>query len=337
MISFRNDYSELAHPEIIRHLLTLCEEQNEGYGLDRHSLHAAELIRHAINCPEADIHFIPGGTQTNLVAISALLRPFEAVIAAETGHINVHETGAIEATGHKVCTVSSVDGKLSPADLEKAVLYHSDEHMVKPRMVYLSQSTEYGTLYSKDELTDIRRICDKYGLLLFADGARLASALTAESNDLTLQDLGKWTDLFSIGGTKSGAMLGEALILLNPSLQSDFRYMIKNRGAMLAKGFLCGAEFEALFTNDLFFRIGAYENEQADRIRQALVEKGYAFAATPCTNQLFPIVSDEKIRELSEKFAFNIDRRYDSNSCVIRLVTSFATRPEAVELLISCL
>lgn len=334
MISFRNDYSELAHPEVIRHLLTLCEEQNEGYGLDWHSLHAEELIRNAIGCPHASVHFIPGGTQTNLLAISALLRPFESVIAAETGHINVHETGAIEATGHKVCTVPATDGKLSPADIENAVLFHGDEHMVKPRMVYLSQSTEYGTLYSKAELTAIREVCTKYSLLLFVDGARLASALAARTNDVTLCDLGTLADLFYIGGTKSGAMLGEALVLINPALQTDFRYMTKNRGALLAKGFLCGAEFEALFTNDLFYQIGEYENRQAEKIRAALEEKGYSFAATPCTNQLFPIVCDQKIEELSREFAFNIDRRYDKTSCVIRLVTSFATKPEAVEKLI---
>jgi threonine aldolase len=271
MISFRNDYSEVAHPRIIEKLLECATQQNDGYGLDLHSRNAADSIRRWLGV-DADIHFIPGGTQTNLLAISACLRPFECVISCDTGHVNVHETGAIEGTGHKVVTVPHMSGKLTPDGIRSAVEYHADEHMVKPRMVYLSNSTELGTIYTKAELTEIRKVCDELGLLLFLDGARLGSALTSVFNDLTLSDLAELCDLFYIGGTKNGAMFGEALVIVNPLLKPDFRYMIKNRGAMLAKGFVTGMQFEVLFEGEepLYFALAEHANH---RMRDGAIDQ----------------------------------------------------------------
>ena len=339
MISFRNDYSEVAHPCILQKLSECAYTQNSGYGLDGHSQAAADSIRRLMG-RDADIHFIPGGTQTNLLAISACLRPFECVLACDTGHINVHETGAIEATGHKVVTVPHVDGKLTPDGIRALFDVHESEHMVKPRMVYLSDSTELGTIYSKAELTAIRRICDELGLLLFLDGARLGSALCSTQNDLTLADLASLCDLFYIGGTKNGALFGEALVVVNEVLRPDFRYMIKNRGAMLAKGFITGMQFEVLFAGDepLYFDLADHANRQANKIADALLAKGYDFYATPSgTNQLFPIVTAEKLAKLQQTFAFNVEKKLPDGRAAIRFVTSFATTDEMVHALIASL
>lgn len=339
MISFRNDYSEIAHPLILSKLADCAYTQNAGYGLDDHSRTAADSIRRHLGV-DADIHFIPGGTQTNLLAISACLRPFECVIACDTGHINVHETGAIEGTGHKVITVPHQNGKLTPDGILALYQYHADEHMVKPRMVYLSDSTELGTIYTKAELTAIRTVCDKLGLLLFLDGARLGSALCSVHNDLTLADLAALCDLFYIGGTKNGALFGEALVIVNPTLKVDFRYMIKNRGAMLAKGFVTGIQFEVLFEGDapLYFALADHANRQAKKIEDALMQKGYGFYAPPAgTNQLFPVVTEEKLAELSANFAFNVEKTLSDGRFAIRFVTSFATTDEMVDSLIAAL
>lgn len=339
MISFRNDYSEVAHPRILQTLLECAHTQNNGYGLDDHSRAAAESIRRLLG-KDADIHFIPGGTQTNLLAISACLRPYECVLTCDTGHINVHETGAIEATGHKVVTVPHVDGKLTPEGIRAMFDAHESEHMVKPRMVYLSDSTELGTVYTKSELSAIRRTCDELGLLLFLDGARLGSALCSEQSDLTLADLASLCDLFYVGGTKNGAMLGEALVIMSDALKPDFRYMIKNRGAMLAKGFVTGIQFEVLFEGDepLFFELAGHANRQANKIADALTAKGYDFYATPSgTNQLFPIVTAEKMAELERNFAFNVEMKLPDGRVAIRFVTSWATTDEMVDALIASL
>lgn len=336
MISFRNDYSEVAHPLILQKLTECATTQNEGYGLDAHSQAAAASICRLIG-KEADIHFIPGGTQTNLLAIASCLRPYECVLTVNTGHINVHETGAIEGTGHKVVTCPHADGKLTPEGILAMFNTHESEHMVKPRMVYLSDSTELGTIYTKAELTAIRAVCDKLGLLLFLDGARLGSALCSPQNDLTLADLAELCDLFYIGGTKNGALFGEALVIVNPMLKSDFRYMIKNRGAMLAKGFVTGMQFEVLFAGEspLYFELATHANRQADKIAKSLIEKGYEFYAPPMgTNQLFPIVTAEKMAELERSFAFNIEKPLADGRFAIRFVTSWATTDAMVEKLI---
>ncbi|NLO10148.1 MAG: aminotransferase class V-fold PLP-dependent enzyme [Clostridiales bacterium] len=331
MYSFLNDYSEGAHPRILDALYKLNKEQNIGYGKDNHCIRAKEAIKKHLLKDDVDIHFIPGGTQANLLVISSFLRPHECVIAADTGHINVHETGAIEATGHKVVIMPHEDGKLTPASIEKAIKYHTDEHMVKPGMVYLSNTTELGTIYNKAELTAIRELCNKFGLLLFLDGARLGSALTCESNDVKISDLANLTDVFTIGGTKNGALLGEALVIARDDLKEDFRYLIKQRGAMMAKGFVLGLQFEELFRDNLYFTLASHANDMAEKIADTLKNNGYSFYATPVTNQLFPIMPNILLKELSKEYNFMIDHEIDDNYSVIRLVTSWATSEESVD------
>ena len=331
MYSFLKDYSEGANPRILDALYKLNKEQNIGYGKDNHCIRAKEAIKKHLLKDDVDIHFIPGGTQANLLVISSFLRPHECVIAADTGHINVHETGAIEATGHKVVIMPHEDGKLTPASIEKAIKYHTDEHMVKPGMVYLSNTTELGTIYNKAELTAIRELCNKFGLLLFLDGARLGSALTCESNDVKISDLANLTDVFTIGGTKNGALLGEALVIARDDLKEDFRYLIKQRGAMMAKGFVLGLQFEELFRDNLYFTLASHANDMAEKIADTLKNNGYSFYATPVTNQLFPIMPNILLKELSKEYNFMIDHEIDDNYSVIRLVTSWATSEESVD------
>lgn len=331
MYSFVNDYSEGAHPRILEALVRTNLEQNTGYGEDIHSRKAAEQIKRLINREDADIHFIPGGTQTNMIVISSFLRPHECVISADTAHINVHETGAIEFTGHKVIALPHKEGKLSPDDIIKTLDYHRDEHMVKPRMVYISNSTELGTIYTKAELEAIHELCREKDLYLFLDGARLGAALASGDNDLTMEDIASLADVFYIGGTKNGALLGEALVICREELKKEFRYLIKQKGAMLAKGFVIGIQFEELFRYDLYFQLSGHANRMAERIAQALVRKGYGFYATPCTNQLFPILPEKAVKELSKEFGFLVQKRDDMGNTVIRLVTSWATSKESVD------
>ena len=337
MYSFMNDYSEGAHPRVLELLANSNYEQNIGYGEDVHSEKSKEYIKKLIGKEDVDIHYIPGGTLTNLIVVSALLRPHQCVISADTGHINVHETGAIEATGHKVVAMSSIDGKLTPAVIQKALDYHCDEHMVQPKMVYISNSTELGTIYSKAELADIHEICRENGLILFLDGARIGSALTARSNDLILTDIADLVDVFYIGGTKNGALLGEALIICNDNLKNDFRYLIKQRGALMAKGFVMGIQFEALFKDDLYFRLASHANKMAERIAMALKEYGLSFYAPHYTNQLFPIMPNYILERLSEMFDFSIQTKVGEDKSAIRLVTSWATTQESVDSLIEFL
>lgn len=331
MYSFTNDYSEGAHPRILQAMLEVNLVQNTGYSLDTHTNHAIQLIRDEIQSPNADIHMISGGTQTNLITISAALRPYQAVISASTGHINVHETGAIEATGHKVLAMQTPDGKLTPALIQQALEFHTDEHMVQPKMVYISNSTEVGTQYSKSELQALSHICRLNELYLFMDGARLGSALTSPVNDLTLADIANLTDVFYIGGTKNGALFGEALVILRDELKPDFRFMIKQKGAMLAKGWLLGIQFEELFQHHLFYELASHANIMAQRLRTALTDCGYSFAYNSQTNQLFPIFPDTVIEKLAKDFTFNLGQRIDETHSNIRLVTSWATTDEGVE------
>ncbi|KLV26864.1 amino acid lyase [Niallia circulans] len=331
MYSFNNDYSEGAHPRILQALLESNLQQEIGYGQDSFTNKAVEILKEKLNCEEVDIHLLVGGTQTNLIAISAFLRPHEAAIAAASGHIFVHETGAIEATGHKVLTVDTENGKLTPSLIQHVLDEHTDEHMVKPKLVYISNSTEIGTIYSKSELKQLSEFCQKNQLLFYMDGARLGSALCAKDNDLTLSDLPRLLDAFYIGGTKNGALMGEALVIKKGSLKEDFRYHMKQKGAMLAKGRVLGIQFYELFKDTLFFELAEHANKLAERLTTALAEKGYRFLTQSSTNQVFPIVSNDKIIELQKNYQFNIWEKIDKEHSAIRLVTSWATREEEVE------
>ena len=333
-IGFRNDYSEGAHPRLLAALAAASAEQNGGYGLDRHSERAAQLIRHECACDHADVHLLVGGTQTNLVAIGAFLRPHQAVIAAACGHIATHETGAIEATGHKVLTVDAADGRLSPERIAPLLAEHGNEHMVQPRLVYVSNTTEVGTLYRKRELQALRDFCDAHGLWLFLDGARIGSALTAEGNDLSLADVAALTDAFYIGGTKNGALLGEALVIVNPALQPDFRYLLKQRGALLAKGMVLGAQFAALFEDGLFYELAAHANRMAAQLRQGLAAAGAQFASDSPTNQLFVALPADAVEVLAQRYDFERWQLLADGRWVIRFVTSWATQADAVDTLI---
>ena len=330
MYSFRNDYSEGAHPKVLQALAETNLTQTCGYGLDPCCAEAADLIRALCAAPTADVHFLVGGTQTNLVVLDALLQSYESVIAAHTGHVNVHETGAIEATGHKVCTVPSPDGKLTPALVDTVVRGHSSEHMVLPRVVYISDTTEIGTVYTKAELTALREYCDAHGLLLFLDGARLGAALTSPENDLSLPDLARLTDAFYIGGTKNGALFGEALVMTIPC--PHFRWHMKQRGAILAKGRLLGVQFKALLEDGLYFDLARHANGLALRLRHGIEALGYPFPVPSPSNQQFPVLPNAVVQRLQELgYEFEIDHSVDDSHTCIRLVTSWATPESAVE------
>lgn len=330
MYSLKNDYSEGAHPQILQALLKTNLEQSEGYGQDRYCKEAKKLIKEKLQNDNVDIHFIPGGTQTNLTCIAAFLRPHEASIAANTGHIFVHETGAIEATGHKVISVNVEDGKLRKEHILSVLKEHTDEHMVKPKLVYISNSTEIGTIYKKSELEELSQVCRENNLLLYMDGARLGSALCCKENDLKLSDFVNYTDAFYIGGTKNGAFMGEVLVICNDSLKEDFRYNIKQRGALLAKGRLLGIQFIELFRGNLFFEIGQHANDMADILRNGISELGYKYLVDSPSNQIFPILPNKVIEKLQEKYSFFIWGSEDEDNSSIRLVTSWATSKEAV-------
>lgn len=329
MYSFKNDYSEGAHPRILQALADSNLEQEEGYGEDKFTLQAVEHIKGHIR-QDVDIHLLPGGTQTNFTAISAFLRPHEAVISAATGHIHVHETGAVEAVGHKIVTVESSTGKLSADNIQKVLDFHIDEHMVKPRLVYISNSTEIGTIYSRAELQSLREMCIKNKLYLFMDGARLGSALTAKGNDLTLADIASLVDAFYIGGTKNGALIGEALVICREELKEDFRYHMKQRGALLAKGRLLGLQFLELFRDNLFFDLASHANNMAALLREGISHAGYDFLTQAPSNQLFPILPNRVIAELEKNYGFYVWSRVDENNSAIRLVTSWATKEAVV-------
>lgn len=341
MIRFNCDYAEGAHEVILKKMLETNLEQTPGYGEDSYCDKARELIKEQCGHGAMDVQFLVGGTQTNLTVISAALRPHQGVLAADTGHVNVHETGAIEACGHKVLALPSKDGKLTPAQIEEAYLLHkgdeSFEHMVQPKMVYISNSTEIGTIYYKEELQEISRICKRYGLYLFMDGARLGYGLTAVDNDLDLAEITKCCDVFYIGGTKVGALFGEAVVITNPAISEDFRYLIKQKGGMLAKGRLLGIQFIELFQNNLYFEAAAHANRLAMMLKEAFLQKGYALFVDSTTNQQFPILEDGVLEKLKEEFSFSYMSRYDKNHSVVRFCTSWATREENVKSLIAAL
>ena len=325
MYSFICDYSEGAHPRILEALAKTNFEQTDGYGLDPHCENAASLIKEKTGREHIDIHFMVGGTQTNTTAIAAFLRPHEAVISAATGHIQVHETGAIEAAGHKILLASTSDGKLTPCHIQDALDAHEDEHMAKPKLVYLSNSTEIGSIYQKEELIEISKICRNHQLYLYMDGARLGSALTSEENDLTLSDLADLTDAFYIGGTKNGMLFGEALVICNEELRVDFRYHIKQRGGLLAKGRLLGIQFEEMFRDNLYFELASHANAMSALLRTGLRSLGFSFLTHSPSNQLFPILPDLIIDKLEKKYTFYRWKKVDETHSAIRLVTSWAT------------
>ena len=330
--SFKNDYSEGCHPQILEALVRYNLDQQAGYGEDQFSLKAKDLLKERINNQNAAIYFVSGGTQANLIVISSILKPYQCVISASTGHILNNETGAIEATGHKILSIEKKDGKLSPSDIIPVLENHKNiPHQVMPKLVYISNSTELGTAYSKKELEDLSVFCRENSLYLFLDGARLGHALTSEINDLNLEDIAKLTDVFYLGGTKNGALIGEAIIINNQSLQEDFAFNIKQKGALLAKGRLLGIQFLELMKNDLYFDLARHANKQAMKIKSALLKKEIAFLSDTYTNQIFPIVNHKLIDVLSEKFEFYIWKNIDENSSAIRLITSWNTNEQAVD------
>ncbi|WP_223560483.1 threonine aldolase family protein [Chryseobacterium lathyri] len=330
--SFKNDYSEGCHPNILQALLKSNFEQQAGYGEDEYSLQAKKLIKEKINKPDSEVYLVSGGTQANLIVISSVLRPYQCVISAAPGHILNNETGAIEATGHKVLSIETADGKLKPSDIVPVLESHSNiPHQVMPKLVYISNSTELGTIYMAEELEELSDFCHKNGLYLFMDGARLGHGLTSEISDLTLERVAELTDIFYLGGTKNGALIGEAIVINNQVLQPDFAFNIKQKGALLAKGRLLGIQFMELMKDDLYFDLAKHANQQAMKIKNALKERGVKFLADTYTNQIFPVMNNDLIKILSEHFEFFVWKKMDENSSAIRLITSWNTGDEAVE------
>ena len=338
MIRFNNDYNHGAHPAILEALARVNEESYGGYGIDPWCEKAAEEIKKYLNCPQAAVHFLVGGTQTNYIGIAAILRPYQSVLSADSGHINVHETGAIENSGHKVQVLPAKEGKITAAQIaEAAEDYHSSEikeHITQPKRVYLSFPTEYGTIYSKKELEEIHAVCRKYGLYLFVDGARMGYGLGAAKNDVKLEDLAKLTDMFYIGGTKCGALFGEAMIITNPVLQTDFRSYIKQNGAMLAKGWLLGVQFATLFQDGLYFEITKRAVEYAMQIKHAFEDKGISSYIESFTNQQFVVLTNEQMEELSKKYLYEFEKKVDEVHVCVRFCTSWSTKQEEVDALI---
>lgn len=338
MIRFNSDYCEGAAPKILEKLIETNYEQTANYGKDQYCEKAAELIKVKCNRKDAEVHFFVGGTQTNLTLISAALRPHQGVISAESGHINTHESGAIEATGHKVLVLESEDGKLTAKQVREACTAHNEdvnhEHIVQPKLVYISNPTEFGTIYKKSELEELSKACNECGLFLYMDGARLGYALCAEGNDLKMSDIATLCDAFYIGGTKVGALFGEALVICNKSLQQDFRYIIKQKGGLLAKGRLLGIQFLALFEDDLYFEISKKANELANKIKVACIKKGYQFITPSNTNQQFPIIPDKVLEKLKEKYEYLYLQKIDETHSAVRFCTSWATTEDAVNQLV---
>jgi threonine aldolase len=339
MIRFDCDYCEGAHPRIIERLAATNMEQTALYGTDDYCAAARKLIKGVVEREDVDIHFLVGGTQTNTTVIASVLKPYEGVVAAVTGHIGVHETGAIEATGHKVLTLSTSDGKISASQVEELYEAHindaSFEHMVKPGMVYISQPTETGALYSLAELEAISAVCRTKNLLFYLDGARLGYGLASPDADFKLADLAKLTDIFYIGGTKVGALFGEAVVIVNEAIKKDFRYNIKQHGGMLAKGRLLGIQFETLFSDNLYLNISKHAIKMAMKIREVLRSKGVPFLYESSTNQQFPIIKNYLLDKLQKKYVFDVWCKPTPDTTAVRICTSWATREENVEALLS--
>lgn len=330
--SFANDYSEGTHERILKVLSETNFLQKQGYGNDDFCYQAVELIRNKIQNPQADVHFVSGGTQANLIVIDSMLKSYESIIATTQGHIGVHEGGAIEATGHKINTVQTEDGKLRVSDIQSVLDIHIDEHMVKPKAVFIANSTEIGTIYTEEELEELSRFCKKNKLYLYLDGARLGSALTSKKNNLTLPKLAQLVDVFYIGGTKNGTLLGEAVVIINDTLKKNFRFYLKQRGALLAKGRILGIQFLELFKDDLFFELASHANSMAEKLSQGIKNLHYNFLVEPASNQIFPVLPNALIKKLEQKYAFHVWQKFDEENSVIRLVTSWATQEKFVDL-----
>ena len=335
MIYFNNDYSEGCHQKVLDALVKTNLVQTLGYGEDEYCAQAAAKIKALCGREDVAVHFLVGGTQANLTVIAAALRPHQAALCPVGGHINVHETGAVEATGHKVLSCPSDDGKITAQQVRDTVLAHradsSFEHMAQPKLVYISNPTEYGTLYSKAELEALSAACRELGLYLFLDGARLGYGLMAEGYDVTMEDIARLCDVFYIGGTKVGALFGEAVVIGNPALKEDFRYIIKQRGGMLAKGRLLGVQFDALMTDNLYLEISGHAVRLADQIRATLDELEVSYLVPGITNQIFPILSDKCLEELAKEFCFTEMERVSPTHRAVRFCTSWATTAENVE------
>lgn len=339
MQHFDSDYMEGAHPEILRRLAETNMEKTPGYGTDSYCESARKKILEACGCPEGEVYFLSGGTQTNMTVIASMLKPYQGVVAADTGHISVHEAGAIEASGHKVLTVPGVQGKLMPENLadfmEKYYGDENHEHMVWPGMVYISHPTEYGTLYTAAELKALRELCDTYHMPLFLDGARLGYGLMAEETDVTLKVIAEYCDAFYIGGTKVGALFGEAVVLPKKDRIPHFFTMIKQRGALMAKGRILGIQFDTLFTDDLYFKISRHAIDMAMKMKQGFLEKGYALYLDSMTNQQFVVLEPEKLKALSEKATFGFWENLEDGRTVVRFATSWATLETDVDALLA--
>ena len=331
MYRFQNDYNEIAHPAVMKAITDTVGQRYDGYGMDTLCHQAKELIKQRIKQREAQIHFFNGGTITNLTAISHFLRPHQAVISVSTGHIATHETGAIEATGHKVITTFSADGKLTPDLLRPILAEHNDEHWVQPKLVYITNATEIGTVYRKAELQALREFCDAHNLWLYLDGARLATGLMSDNSDLTIEDIAHLTDAFYIGGTKIGAMSAEALVICHPALNSDFRFSLKQKGGLQAKGWLLGAQFAALFSDDLYFKLGKHLNEMASQLAAFFTEHGFDFLAPAESNQVFVILPNDIAEKLTQQFVFHRILLDDPQLSCLRLCTSWATTQQDID------
>ncbi len=338
MIRFECDYSEGACPEIIKKLEETNMEQTQGYGEDVYCNSAREKIKKICKCPNAEVQFLVGGTQTNMIVISSILKPYQGVVSVQTGHINVHETGAIESTGHKVLVINTADGKLTDENIKEIYQAHyndeNHEHMVQPGMVYISYPTENGLIYTKKELEKLYKTCRECNLPLYIDGARLGYGLMSDGNDMDISDIAKNCDVFYIGGTKVGALFGEAVVITNESIQKNFRYCMKQKGGMLAKGRLLGIQFDTLFENDLYFNISKHAVDMAIKIKKAFCDNGYKFLYDSNTNQQFPIISNEMLSKLSQKYSFCLWEKIDENNSAVRFCTSWATKKEDVDELV---
>ena len=341
MLHFENDYSEGAHPSVLQALIDSNLEPQSGYGADRFTEAAKEKIRAACSCPDAEIFFLVGGTQTNRTVIDTMLAPWQGAVAAATGHIAVHEAGAIEAGGHKILTLPSHDGKITAGELKAYIdTFYSDanhEHMVFPGLVYVSHPTEYGTLYTKQELADIAAVCREREIPLFLDGARLGYGLISRGADLTLADIAALCDVFYIGGTKVGALCGEAVVFTKRNMPPHFINQAKAHGALLAKGRLLGVQFDALFTDGLYFAIARHAIDMAEKLKALLRDKGYTFFLDSPTNQQFVILENDKLPALAEKVVFSAFEPYDETRTVVRFATSWATKPEDIDALAAIL
>ena len=340
MLYFVNDYSEGAHEKVLQHLIDTNMEQLAGYGMDHYCDAAKEKIKKACGCEDVEVFLLTGGTQTNQIVIDTMLAPYEGVVAAHTGHVSTHEAGAIEFTGHKVLELPEKNGKICASDLKELVetFYGDDnhEHMVFPGMVYISHPTEYGTLYTKKELEEISEVCHKYDLPLFLDGARLGYGLVSPETDVTLEDIARYTDVFYIGGTKVGALCGEAVVFTKKA-PKHFMTMVKQQGALLAKGRLLGIQFDTLFTDDLYTKISKNAIETAMKLKKALQEKGYQLYLDSPTNQQFVVLENKKKEELGKKVQFDFWEKYDEDHTVIRFATSWGTKMEDIDALIELL